>query len=227
MASLITPNVLQYSNFEFRYSPEDFLNTDGLSASNFADSRMNRAWVIHNAGFVRAIVFADYYAYCEQDALDEACDRGKLDGLLVSESELADYQVGTDSDGNPEYEGLIHLGNASEPFASESLDIFCVPASVFATDEHIRAVIAKNDTEEYGYACEDCVQAIANDDYSGLDYHYSPEESEQRMKDIRAGIEAAGGYLVIGEDEGFKHAGCDVCGLGLAGNKHTVNIIRK
>lgn len=135
--------VITRDNFEFKYSPDDFVNADSGDFDG-KDSRMNRAWVIHNAGYVLAIVFAEYYAYSEQDALDEACDRGKLDSLLCSEEDMKDYQVGVSDDGFPEYEGIYYLGNASEPFASETLDCFCVKASAFATDSVIAAVIAAN-----------------------------------------------------------------------------------
>jgi hypothetical protein len=37
-------------------------------------------------------------------------------------------------EGYPEYEGIINLGNASEPFASESLDMWVLPMSHFAED---------------------------------------------------------------------------------------------
>jgi len=130
--------IIQVDNFDFRYSADDFVNAD---SADFSDPRMNRAWVIHNAGTVLAIVFAEYYAYCDQDALDEACDRDKLDSLLCSYEDLKDYEVGTDSEGYPEYEGIIYLGNASEPFACETLDLFCIKASLFKDDPAVMQVI--------------------------------------------------------------------------------------
>ena len=135
--------IITVNNWEFKYSPDDFVNADS-GEFDARDSRMDRAWVIHNAGSVLAIVFAEYYAYSDQDALDEACDRDKLDSLLCDEADLKDYQVGVSDEGYPEYEGIINLGNASEPFASETLDYFCVKASAFATDPVIAAVIAAN-----------------------------------------------------------------------------------
>ena len=78
------------------------------------------------------------------------------------------------------------------------------------------------------YACDDCVQAIANDDYTGLDYWCSgAEERNARMAQIQAGIGrlAKDGYLVVGEEVGFTHAGCGVCLDGLGGNKHEVKVL--
>ena len=68
--------------------------------------------------------------------------------------------------------------------------------------------------------CGDCIQAIANDDYSGLDYYYGPEEAEKRMKAIQEGIANLGGYPVVGEEYGFSWQGCDCCGSNLGGDKH-------
>lgn len=68
--------------------------------------------------------------------------------------------------------------------------------------------------EEIGLCCEYCSIAIANDDYTGMD-----DETELR---IRAGIWNHGPNLIVGEDQGFCRQGCDICGDGLGGNKHTV-----
>ncbi len=68
-------------------------------------------------------------------------------------------------------------------------------------------------------ACQDCVIAIANDDYSGMD-------DKQEAK-TRKGIESWGvkGYLVVGEEVGFTHDGCDICDDNLAGDKHMVSLL--
>jgi len=143
----VSTRTIQRGNFDHPYSEDCFVNAESY-AGNDSHSSMNRAWVIHNAGYVKAIVFAEYYAYCEQDALDEAADSGKLDYLQVSETELADYQVETDSEGYPEYEGIINLGNASEPFDSQNLDIFEVSADIFARDPVVMAVIERQSREQ-------------------------------------------------------------------------------
>jgi hypothetical protein len=91
-----------------------------------------------------AIVFPEYYSWSEQDALDAAADSGKLDFLQVADSELADYEIGKDSEGHPEYEGIINLGNASEAFDSQNLEYFQVPVELFAPDPVIAKVIAES-----------------------------------------------------------------------------------
>jgi hypothetical protein len=73
--------------------------------------------------------------------------------------------------------------------------------------------------------CADCLQAIANDDYTGLDYHYSPEEADEREARIRAGIAGLGGYAVAGEEYGFSWQGCDCCGSDLGGDKWTCSVL--
>jgi len=69
-----------------------------------------------------------------------------------------------------------------------------------------------------GGACEDCVSAIAYDDYSGMD-----DETEQR---VRAAIKKIGQWLIVGEETGFTHRDCGVCG-GLAGDRHEVGYLEE
>lgn len=71
--------------------------------------------------------------------------------------------------------------------------------------------------------CTDCLMAIANDDYTGLDYHYNDAEAEQRMNDIKAGIDNAGGHIALGDSENdaeFSISACDCCSSSLAGSRH-------
>lgn len=71
--------------------------------------------------------------------------------------------------------------------------------------------------------CSECIQAIANDDYSGLDYHYDRESADNRASHIRNGIMHAGGNICIGDsdkDEEFSTSSCDCCGGQLAGSRH-------
>jgi hypothetical protein len=70
--------------------------------------------------------------------------------------------------------------------------------------------------------CEDCLQAIANDDYTGLDYHYRWEEADQRMADIKAGL-ARLGQVYTGDsrrDQEFSPARCGCCGTDRAAPRH-------
>jgi hypothetical protein len=149
----IHDRTIRNGNLETTYSVEDFVNADSFSS----EPRNDRAWVYLDGGFVIGIVFAEYDAYCEQDALDEAVDSGKLDRFQVTESELKDYETGQYTDvgaegspprivqtddgpatiehgGWPEYERISHLGNAGEPFDIESLDVWEVPMSTFGED---------------------------------------------------------------------------------------------
>jgi hypothetical protein len=69
--------------------------------------------------------------------------------------------------------------------------------------------------EVYGVACDDCVSAIANDDYTGM--------SDEQEASTRAGIARIGKWLIVGEELGFVKRGCDVCRSRCHGNKHSVS----
>jgi hypothetical protein len=87
---------IQLRNFDFHYSEEDFVNPGSYDFHRHVwSNREPLAYVIHTCGAVLAIVFPEYYAYTEQDAIDEAVDKGKLDSLLISQDELKDYESGT------------------------------------------------------------------------------------------------------------------------------------
>jgi hypothetical protein len=98
------------------YYPEK--DKDGKERPSFNPHNLH-AFVLHDAGFTVCVVWASNL----QDALDEAVDKGKLDRFQVSESELTDYVTGKDSEGFDEYSGISFLGNASEPFDIEPLDV--------------------------------------------------------------------------------------------------------
>lgn len=69
--------------------------------------------------------------------------------------------------------------------------------------------------------CQDCTQAIANDDYSGLDNH--PASAAGRRGAIRDGITAwnTEGFILAatGGDAGFEATPCDCCNDWRAGNR--------
>lgn len=145
----ISTRTIQRFNFDYHYTEDSFANKDAYDFHHRVwIGKSPQATVIHDHGFVVAIVFPEYYAWSEQDSLDAAADSGKLDFLQIQPSELADYEVGKDDEGNPEYEGIINLGNASEPFDSENLDYFQVPVELFAKDPVIAKVIADNPQED-------------------------------------------------------------------------------
>lgn len=148
---------IQRQNFDHAYSEDCFVNPESYDfhSRSLWGGRDPQAYVICDAGYVRAIVFPEYYAYCEQDALDEAADSGKLDFLQVTEKELEDYKTGEDSEGNPEYDGLIFLGNASEPFDQSNLELWTVPVSLFAGDLVIARVIEESSRIEASELIQD------------------------------------------------------------------------
>jgi hypothetical protein len=105
---------------EITFSDSDVVNNgDFIAAGDFNPHRV-RPWLIHDAGFVVAVVFAS----CEQDALDEAADAGKFDGLQVSEKDLNDY--------GPDEDGIARLGNAGELFDIQTLDMLELPNPPFS-----------------------------------------------------------------------------------------------
>lgn len=76
--------------------------------------------------------------------------------------------------------------------------------------------------------CADCIQVIANGDYSSLDCHYDFTESEQRKKEIKDGLSATDGEVVVGEpesDKEFTSMACDCCASHLAGTRHHCIVI--
>ncbi|MBM9615231.1 hypothetical protein JWJ90_13170 [Desulfobulbus rhabdoformis] len=71
------------------------------------------------------------------------------------------------------------------------------------------------------WLCEDCTQAAVNADYTGLDYHYSEQEADQRYKEITEGLERLGtGLCWSGEEsDEFSRKTCDCCGTALHGRR--------
>jgi len=68
-----------------------------------------RLWVIGNEFGPLCALWAD----CEQDAIDEGIDSGKLDGIMLSEEDAMEREADGDD---------ISLGgNASEPYDSDHL----------------------------------------------------------------------------------------------------------
>ena len=75
--------------------------------------------------------------------------------------------------------------------------------------------------------CELCLQAIVNDDFTSLDYHYSEQEAADKLDAILEGMHTlqGNGYLVAGEDLGFRTTPCDCCGDKLHGERYSVNVM--
>ncbi len=73
----------------------------------------DKTYAVHNEYGVVAIVYAD----CEQNALDEALDGGKLDSMLMSAEDFAEYEQ------KGWHDSYMLLGNASEPVWTDYLGI--------------------------------------------------------------------------------------------------------
>ena len=128
MAQATETNTVVYTegHFEYKFDTEsDIVNGDSMIPHGEFNPHNVHPFILHDAGFVLGVVFAEHL----QDALDEAVDNDILDRFQVTEAELEEYRTGTDSDGYPEYERISHLGNASEPFDIEGLDVVEVPNS--------------------------------------------------------------------------------------------------
>lgn len=116
-----------------------FTDADVVNIDEWADDNSRygiHAYLIHDHGFTVCIVFAR----SEQDALDEAVDAGKLDSFQLDPNDPAvreDYMhlVTTGDGAGPdgaywdfrEDASVAFLGNASEPFDIEGLDIVTLP----------------------------------------------------------------------------------------------------
>jgi hypothetical protein len=107
------------AKFEVRFSDADVVNADAFIPSGAHNPHKVRPFLLHDHGFVLAVVFAD----CRQDAIDEAVDAGKLDRYLVTPDDLKGYENG---------EGISFLGNAGEPFDIEGLDAIELPNPPFS-----------------------------------------------------------------------------------------------
>ena len=78
--------------------------------------------------------------------------------------------------------------------------------------------------------CQDCLQYIVNDDTSGLSYHLSEVEVEEKIADMQRGLNGLeeGQHPALGgEDLGFSSSSCDCCGDHLAGDRYRINILGK
>jgi hypothetical protein len=105
---------------QIKFTDADVVNAEEFIPAGAYNPHKARPFLLHDHGFVVALVFAS----CLQDALDIAVDAGKLDGFQVSENDLADY--------GPDEEGIARLGNASEPFDIQALDAVELPNPAFS-----------------------------------------------------------------------------------------------
>lgn len=113
-------NTAQAKYGEITFTDADVVNVDDYIPQGESNPHNIRPWLLHDHGFVVAVVFATRL----QDALDKAADSDKLDRYLISNEDLDDY--GSNGD------GITYLGNASEPFDIESLEAIGLPNPPFS-----------------------------------------------------------------------------------------------
>jgi hypothetical protein len=105
---------------QIKFSDADVVNAEEFIPAGAYNPNNIRPFLLHDHGFLICIIFASSL----QDALDAAVDAGKLDSFLVDENDLADY--------GPDEEGIARLGNASEPFDFQALDVVELPNPAFS-----------------------------------------------------------------------------------------------
>lgn len=130
---------------EISFTDADVVNLDNWIPSGEYNPHNVRPWLLHDGGFVLAVVFASSL----QEALDEAVDENKLDRFKIDVTDYHDREdymtldpakmaAGFDPD-CPEYHvdetgdswwwkvEPAFLGNASEPFDIDTLGVEELP----------------------------------------------------------------------------------------------------
>lgn len=100
---------------EIEFSETDVVNIDDWIPAGEYNPHNVRPWLLHDHGFVLAIVFAD----CLQDAIDIAVDEGKMERYLITSANRADYTENDDR--------ISYLGNAGEEHDIETLQAIELP----------------------------------------------------------------------------------------------------
>lgn len=136
---------------EFNLEGEHIICNDVMLPGDIdSDARYNphnvRMWLIgHYHGAVCAI-----FASTEQDALDEACDKGQLESFQVSEEETQAYHEACDPDTGEHPDGINYtgLGNASE---LHDLDDMWIAEVEFKADRDIALIVKLARASEGGH----------------------------------------------------------------------------
>jgi hypothetical protein len=71
--------------------------------------------------------------------------------------------------------------------------------------------------------CGDCLMAIVNGDFTGLDHYLDEPVATIRMEHIKQSIQDTEGHIVLGnseEDLEFSPSPCDCCRERSAGSRH-------
>lgn len=174
-------HTITINGHEFRFSDKDIANPDGMITVGSYNPYKIHPCILHEVGYVQAIVFAENL----QDALDEAVDSNLLDHYQIVEAEFNDYAC---SAHDPEFHhdcddcdaSMERLGNASEPFDIENLEAIEVPQSKWAstlwTDDQLsREIEYQEDCYDSKMQCESI-----RDGYLYLSYliEYARREKE-------------------------------------------------
>ncbi len=115
-------NEVQFTDADV-VNPDDFVPAGEeypMGGVGTCNSRV-RPWLLHDHGFVVAVVFAD----CLQDAIDIAVDKGKMERYLLSDEDWVDYS-------GPDDESISYLGNDCEPHDIETLQSIEFPSPPFS-----------------------------------------------------------------------------------------------
>ena len=99
-----------------KFSDKDVINGENFDPQGTYNPHGIHPFLFHNEGFVLGVVFASSL----QDAFDELVDANKIDHFQISEEEMKDYP--DRENGDPD-DRITFLGNASEPFDIEGIDV--------------------------------------------------------------------------------------------------------
>ena len=100
-----------------KFSDADVVNPDDFIPAGESNPHNVRPFLLHDHGFTVAVVFAD----CLQDAIDEACDAGKMKRYEITEIDKGAY---IDPDTHDFCEDVCFLGNAAIPHDIDTLGAF-------------------------------------------------------------------------------------------------------
>ena len=92
------------------WTDADVINADYYAPDSNRAHPDSAPWLLHDHGFVVAVVFAENL----QEALDTAADADKLERYLLNNEDWVDYD-------GPEDDRVFYLGNNSLPYNIESL----------------------------------------------------------------------------------------------------------
>lgn len=116
-------NKLSIGNFEFTIPEDSFTNETDFSYPWDTNHANVKVYILHDAGFVQAVVFAEN----EQEACDIAADNCMIDQFRITDDEIEDYTQYAD---NQPLDHVV-LGKAGDWYDIESLGIIELPCSAF------------------------------------------------------------------------------------------------